>query len=131
MADGESAEQILVQLEDGYVDTNGAVHTALVLRLPTGADESAVAPQMRKNASLGKNALLARCLKSLGDVPAHRLSALGPRILAELTMTDRRLIDKALNSAAPGVDLIRSVECTACGNEYKTSLDLSHFLALD
>lgn len=38
---------------------------------------------------------------SLGDVPAHRLNALGPKLLADLTMTDRRLIDKALNSAAP------------------------------
>jgi hypothetical protein len=90
-----------------------------------------VAPQMRKNASLGKNALLARCMKSLGDVPQHRLNAIGPKLLAELTMTDRRLIDRALNSAAPGVDLIRSLECPACGHEFKSSLDLSHFLALD
>lgn len=131
LADDESAGEVRVQLEDGYVDASGVVHTALVMRLPTGADESAVAPQMRKNASLGKNALLARCLKSLGDVPAHRLNALGPKLLADLTMTDRRLIDKALNSAAPGVDLIREMECPACGNEFKASLDLSHFLALD
>ena len=92
--------------EDGYVDKDGQVHKALRMRLPTGADESAVAPQMRQNASLGKNALLSRCLKSLGDLPKHRLEAIGPKILADLTMTDRRLIDKALNQAAPGVDLI-------------------------
>lgn len=131
LADDESAGELRVLLEDGYVDASGVVHTALVMRLPTGADESAVAPQMRKNASLGKNALLARCLKSLGDMPAHRLSALGPKLLSDLTMTDRRLIDKTLNSAAPGVNLIREIECPACGNEFKASLDLSHFLALD
>jgi hypothetical protein len=131
LADDESAAEVRVQLEDGYVDASGVVHTALVMRLPTGADESAVAPQMRKNASLGKNALLSRCLKSLGDVPAHRLNALGPKLLSDLTMTDRRLIDKALNSAAPGVNLIRDIECPDCGNEFKSSLDLTHFLALD
>ena len=77
------------------------MHTALTLRLPTGADEEAVAPQMRENASLGKNALLARCMKTLGDLPKHRLEALGPKILAELTLTDRRLIDQALNERRP------------------------------
>lgn len=131
LAEDESAGDIRIELEDGYIDNQGQLHTALVMRLPTGADESAVAPQMRKNASLGKNALLARCMKSLGDVPAQRLNALGPKLLADLTMTDRRLIDKALNSAAPGVDLIRALECPACGHEFKSSLDMSHFLALD
>jgi hypothetical protein len=131
MSEDESVGEIRIKLEDGYIDPQGQLHDALVMRLPTGADESAVASQLRKNASLGKNALLARCLKSLGDVPAHRLSALGPKLLAELTMTDRRLIDRALNSAAPGVDLIRVMDCPACGQEFKASLDLSRFLALD
>lgn len=131
LEEGCSPDDVVVQLEDGYIDPSGAVHTALTLRLPTGADETAVAPQMRKNASLGKNALLARCIKSLGDVPKHRLNALGPKILADLTMTDRRLIDRALNSSAPGIDLIRTIECGSCGHEFKASLDLSRFLALD
>ncbi|MES3153127.1 hypothetical protein [Sphingomonas faeni] len=131
LEDGERVEQIPVELEDGYLDRAGMLHTAMVLRLPTGADESAVAAQMRKNPSLGKNALLARCMVALGDVPAHRLEALGPKILVDLTMTDRRLIDRALNSAAPGVDLIRPIECPACGNEFKANLDLSRFLAME
>lgn len=46
LAAGESAEEIRVELEDGYVDKDGSVHTALTLRLPTGEDESQVAPQM-------------------------------------------------------------------------------------
>lgn len=131
LENGHAPDDVVVQLEDGYLDPNGDMHTALTLRLPTGADETAVAPQMRKNASLGKNALLARCIKSLGEVPKHRLNALGPKILSDLTMTDRRLIDRALNSAAPGVDLIRAIECSNCGQEFKANLDLSHFLALD
>ncbi|OYY91541.1 MAG: hypothetical protein B7Y45_03010 [Sphingomonas sp. 28-66-16] len=131
LAEGERVDTVPVELEDGYVDKAGNLQTAMVLRLPTGADESAVAAQMRKNASLGKNALLARCMVALGDVPAHRLEALGPKILVDLTMTDRRLIDRALNSGAPGVDLIRPIECPACGNEFKANLDLSRFLAVE
>lgn len=128
--EGESQEDVAVELEDGYVDRDGQVHTALTMRLPTGADEEAVAPQMRENASLGKNALLARCMKSLGEMPAHRLEALGSRVMSELTMTDRRLIDRALNDAAPGVDLVRELECGRCGKTFTASLDLSNFLAL-
>lgn len=131
LAHGESPDEIVVELEDGYTDKDGQVHTALTLRLPTGEDEEAVASQVRQNASLGKNALLARCLKSLGDIPRHRLEALGSRILSELTMTDRRLIDKALNQSAPGIDLIREIECINCGHVFKSSLDMTHFLALE
>jgi hypothetical protein len=128
--EGEEQRDVSVELEDGYVDREGQVHTALTLRLPTGADEEAVAPQMRDNASLGKNALLARCAKSLGELPTHRLEALGPRIMSDLTMTDRRLIDRALNEAAPGVDLVRQIECPRCAKTFSATLDLSNFLAL-
>jgi hypothetical protein len=129
--EGEPPDDVVVELEDGYVDKDSSVHTALTLRLPTGADEEAVAPQLRKNPSLGKNALLARCMKSLGDLPQHRLEAIGPKIMADLTLSDRRLIDRALNQAAPGIDLFREIECPHCGHEFKTSLDMTHFLSLE
>jgi hypothetical protein len=131
LPDGESIDDVALELKDGYVDRDGQLHTALRLRLPVGADEEAVAPQVRQNASEGKNALLSRCMRSLGDVPQHRLEAIGPRILADLTLTDRRLIDRALNEAAPGVDLVRTIECSHCGHSFKSTLDLSHFLALE
>lgn len=130
LPEGEEQVEAAVELEDGYVDREGQVHTALRLRLPTGADEEAVAPQMRENASVGKNALLARCMKSLGEVPQYRLEGMGPKIMSELTMTDRRLIDKALNEAAPGADLVRSIECGGCGKTFSASLDLTNFLAM-
>jgi hypothetical protein len=129
--DGEQPEDIVVDLEDGFADKDGQVHSALTLRLARGDDETAVAGQMRKNASLGKNSLLARCIKSLGDLPRQRLEALGPKILADLTLADRRLIDRAFNSAAPGVNLIRELECPSCSAEFKSSLDMTHFLVLD
>ncbi len=131
LLEGESPEEIRVELEDGWIDRDDSVHTALTLRLPTGEDEEIVASQMRQNASLGKNALLARCLKSLGDVAKHRLEAMGPKILSDLTMTDRRLIDRALNEAAPGINLVRQVECPSCGRSFSAALDLSRFLAVE
>ncbi|NNF58456.1 MAG: hypothetical protein HKN04_09460 [Rhodothermaceae bacterium] len=131
VADAASPDEVYVDLEDGYVDREDQVHVSLRLRLPTGEDEEAVAPQLRKNASLGKNALLARCLRSLGDVPRQRLEAMGPKILADLTMSDRRRIDRALNEHAPGVDLTRQIDCPNCGHEFKTTMDLSRFLSLE
>lgn len=131
LADGEPPEDIAVELRDGYLDRDGTVHTALTLRLARGSDETAAAPQMRKNASLGKNALLARCMKSLGDLPAHRLDALGPKILADLTLTDRRQIDRAFNEGTPGIDLIRELDCPSCGHELRASLDMTNFLAME
>jgi hypothetical protein len=131
LAAGEEPEDIVVELEDGYVDRDGNVHTSMTLRLARGDDESAVAPQMRKNPSLGKNALLARCMKSLGDLPAYRIEALGPRIMSDLTLADRRLIDRAFNEGAPGIDLIRELDCPSCGADFKATLDMTRFLASD
>lgn len=129
--DGQQLEEITVELQDGYWDKDNVCHTTVVLTLPRGTDETAVAPMTRKNPSLGKNALLARCVTRIGDMPKHRMEALGPRIFSELTLTDRRLIDRALNKAAPGIDLSRDCECPSCGAEIKTNLDLTHFLSLD
>jgi len=131
LQNGHGPDEILLELEDGYLDREGQVHTAITLRLPTGADEEAVADQTRRNASEGKNALLARCLLSLGDLPKNRMEAIGPRILSDLTLTDRRMIDRAINEQAPGVDLIREIECIECGDVFRTTVDLSHFLALE
>jgi predicted RNA-binding Zn-ribbon protein involved in translation (DUF1610 family) len=131
LPEGEALEDVQVELEDGYWDTENRRHASLTLTLPRGIDESAVAPIIRKNPSLGKNALLARCIKSFGDIPMRRVEALGPKLFADLTLTDRRLIDKALNRAAPGVDLLRELDCMSCGEQIKTNLDMTHFLALD
>lgn len=131
LGDGETPDDIVVELEDGFWDKNDVCHTSVTLRLPRGEDETAVATQMRSNPSLGKNALLARCIKSFGDMPRHRIEALGPKLLADLTLTDRRRIDRALNDAAPGVELLRHLECPSCGNEFRATLDMTHFFALE
>ncbi|MFI6289878.1 hypothetical protein ACIBCM_34970 [Streptomyces sp. NPDC051018] len=126
----EVPEDLVVQLEDGYVDRSGTVFDVLVFRHPTGADEERIAGAVRENAAHGKNALLARCLKSMGDMPRPRMEALGSAVFNDLTLSDRRLIDHAMNNGGPGINLRRPVNCGGCGREYGATLDMSNFLAV-
>ena len=125
---GSLPEDMMVQLDDGYVDRNGEVYQTLLFRYPTGLDEERIAPAVRENASRGKNALLARCLTSMGDVPEAKLQALGTSIFADLTLADRGAIDHAMNNGGPGIKLRRTVLCDNCGREYEAALDMSNFL---
>jgi hypothetical protein len=128
--DGGGAPDITVQLEDGYEDAQGHVHTTMVFRLPTGRDEERIAPEMKDNPSKGVNALLARCLKTVGDMPDAKREALGTRLIADLTMPDRLRIERAMRQQMPGVDLRRSLECDECGHTFDVTLDLTSFFSL-
>jgi hypothetical protein len=131
LGDGEVATDVVVELEDGYLDGGTDVHTSLAFRYPCGMDEEKVAPAMRENASQGKNALMARCLRSVGDMDRSRMEALGTAIFNDLTLGDRAIIDKALNNGtSPGVKLRRDVTCNACTRKFTASLDFSNFLAV-
>ena len=130
LGENEELAEVTVELQDGFWDKDQC-HTSMSLTLPRGVDETLAAPLIRKNPSTGKNALLARCLTKLGDMPKHRLEQLGSRIFQELTLTDRRLIDKALNQMAPGIDLTRDCTCPSCGGDIRVSLDMTHFLSPD
>lgn len=128
LAVGELPQDVVVELEDGYVDRAGEVYRTFVFRLPTGSDEEKITSVARENASRGKNALMARCIVSLGDMPRGRVEALGTSVFNDLTLADRALIDAALNSDGPGVDVRRQLACPGCGREYEVTLDLSGFL---
>lgn len=125
---GELPEDIVVELEDGYVDREGELYTTMVFRYPKGSDEEKIAVSTRENASRGKNALMARCLVALGDMPKERIETLGTSIFNDLTLGDRALIDSVLNEGGPGVDMSRTVTCLGCGRDYEVTLDLSNFL---
>jgi hypothetical protein len=126
---GDVPEDIVVELEDGYVDREGDVYEHAVFRYPTGVDEERIAAQTRENASLGKNALMARCLRALGDMPETNVQTLGTSIFSDMTLTDRALIDDALSGDdSLGVRMQRDVVCSSCGREFKAALDMSSFL---
>jgi len=125
----EGAPDVRVELEDGYVDTDGALYTTMVFRLPTGTDEERVATTLKGNASEGMSALLTRCLVEVGDMPQQRREMIGTKVIADLTLGDRSRIDRAFRHEMPGVELIREVECEACGRRAERNLDLSSFFS--
>jgi hypothetical protein len=126
---GDLPEDIVVHLEDGYLDRSGEVYDTMVFRYPLGIDEEKIASTIRENASQGKNALMARCLKALGDMPQQRVEALGTAIFSDLTLSDRAVIDRALNEGGPGLKMRREITCSSCGRQFIATLDLSNFLA--
>lgn len=129
-ADGPAPAEIVVELEDGYLDKGGEVYTEVAFRLPTGADEEKISGVIKENPSRGMNALLTRCLVGLGDMPGERRQALGTKILNDLTMADRLRIERAFRQEMPGVDLTQEIECDACGRSFRTSLDLTGFFSM-
>ena len=129
LADGALPEDTVVRLDDGFVDSNGDVQDTFVFRPPTGADEEKIAPAVRENASHGKNALMARCLKTVGDMPNPRVEALGTSIFNDLTLKDRAIIDRALNNGGPGIKIRRDIVCDNCGRRFTATLDFSNFLS--
>jgi hypothetical protein len=126
--DGGLADaEVRVTLKDGYRDPDGNWQRELVFGLPTGEDEEAAAGRKDNNPSRQRDALLARCLRQVGTLEQRRIQAMGVRILADLSLGDRRLIQKALDEAAPGPNLTRTITCDGCGEEFRTALDMSHF----
>ena len=122
--------EVTVELVDGYRDPDGEIQRELVFGLPTGADEEAAGALRDANPARQRDVLLARCLLRVGELEPRRMRALGPRVLAELSMSDRRLIQAALDAAAPGPDLTRSVVCDHCLEEFRAALDMSHFFPI-
>ena len=129
LEEGEFPRDMVVDLEDGYQDRNGTLYETMVFRYPTGDDEERIAPIIRENASHGKNALMARCLKAVGDMPRPRVEVLGTSIFNDLTLSDRALIDKVLNNGGPGIQMRRELVCNNCGRQFTATLDLSNFLS--
>jgi hypothetical protein len=127
---GEYTKEIVVELEDGYEDKGGEVHTTMVFRLPTGEDEERTASTVKENASQGMNALLTRCLTGLGTMPAPRREALGTKLISDLTMSDRARIERTMRAEMPGVDMTQKILCENCGRSFQSSLDLTRFFSL-
>jgi hypothetical protein len=133
--DGEITSRIVVELEDGYEEGQrngepGDVHYTMVFRLPTGEDEEKVASAIRDNPARGMNALLARCLESVGTMPAERREVLGTRLFNDLTMADRARIEQTFRSEMPGYDLTQEVSCDHCNRPFQSSVDLTRFFSL-
>ena len=128
--EGQTLADITLELEDGYVDRDGTLHTELALTLPRGVDEEFVSPMAAKDPLKAQDALILRCIKRFGTLPKAALEAYGVKILRDLTLGDRQRLHQALNGQMPGVDFYRSVRCGQCGTTFEGVLDVSNFFTL-
>ena len=127
LEDNQVPADISLVLEDGYVDRQGVLHNTIMLRLPRGADEEFVAPMAEKDPLKAEDALLLRCIQSFGTLQKSVLEAYGVKILRDLTLGDRHLLQQALNEQTAGVNFLRPLTCGHCGIGFSGVMDISHF----
>lgn len=121
---------IRVELDDGYRDAEGVIHTAIELRLPRGDDEEFVTQMTGNDPLRARDALVLRCTQSFGTMRRATFEGLGLKILRDLTLGDRRKIYQALDDDAPGVNFRRTVVCERCGERSRTILEAASFFDL-
>ena len=129
--DGASDGEIEVHVVDGWHDSDGSVHRDFTFRLPTGEDEEAANGLRDDNPTRQRDALITRCLVDVEGLEPRRMRALGTRLLADLSMSDRRLIGRRFDDAVPGPELVRQVTCDRCGEDFRHTIDMSHFFDLE
>jgi hypothetical protein len=125
----EQLSDIDVQLVDGYEDREGNTHKALVLTLPKGSDEEFIFGAAAEDPMRAQDALLLRCIRRFGTLPKATLEAYGVKILRDLTMGDRQILQRALGAEMPGVDFVRTIQCERCGSTFQAALDTSVFFS--
>jgi hypothetical protein len=128
--EGQPLADITMELEDGYLDRDGKLHTELVLTLPRGVDEEFVSPMVAKDPLKAQDALILRCIKGFGTLPKAALEAYGVKILRDLTLGDRQRLQQALNGQLPGVNFQHPISCGQCGATFEGVLDVSNFFSL-
>ena len=127
--EGETAGDVSVLLEDGYIDRAGEAHTEVVLGMPRGVDEEFVSSMAEKDPLRAQDVLLLRCIRRFGSLTPAALEAYGIKVLRDLTMGDRHLLFHALNSQMPGVDFQTTVHCDSCGASFRGAIDVTNFFA--
>lgn len=127
LEESQTLADITLQLEDGYIDREGALHTEIVLSLPRGVDEEFVSTMAEKDPLRAQDVLLLRCIRRFGSLPEAALEAYGIKILRDLTMGDRHRLYQALNSQMPGVDFQCPVRCSSCGTSFQGIMDVTNF----
>ena len=126
---GEKIEvelSILDVLQEEYDDAAAEYEEALGIgdtrklvrfRVPTGADQEAVASMARTDVAGAARALLERCVVSVaGRDPAEDLDEIGD------------LVAKRWEQLDPQAETTLRFVCPNCGSEFETSLDAGSFL---
>jgi len=109
-------------LPGGYVDQDGELHQEAHIREINGADEEAMARELRNpNVSVAKvvDLLLKRCVLEVGP---HRAT---PQILGEMLAGDRASMMLAIRVLTFGSDWeVEEFPCRLCGKNFGTVVEL-------
>ena len=127
MHDGEILQPIDLTLEDGYIDRKGSRHSEIEVTLPNGEDEEFISQYLEDDPLNAEEIMMLRCIQKFGDLPKAEIEAYGQKILRDLTLGDRRKLQKAFISNTPGVDFQRNIQCDSCGAQFSGILDVSNF----
>jgi len=91
-------------------------------RLPTGADQEAVSPLLARNEAAAATLLLSRCIERIGDAAATLES------VQRLSAAARLEIERAMEAAAPGIELTVEAKCPQCGRAFAVPFDVQDLL---
>ncbi|NTU84767.1 MAG: hypothetical protein HGA45_36285 [Chloroflexales bacterium] len=114
----------VLQLSEGAAldDGAGGLHREVAFRLPNGADQEALAHLVGRNEARALSLLLQRCLMRVGPFEAP-----GPGLVEALSPLARMEIERAMEQAAPRINLTMESTCPVCGHDYALPFDLQGF----
>jgi hypothetical protein len=116
----DAPREIEFVLKDG-VEWEGKIHKKGVLRFSNGIDQEAVFSSGNSGLGTVRTAILARCLKKLGDI---RL--ISTEIVRRMTIRDRNYL-QGLMLKLPGPNLTLSRECFSCGQNFEVPIPIADF----
>jgi len=108
------------ELPCGYLDSEGNLHTSVVVREMTGEEEEILAARsMQGNKKI--NMILSRCTQQVGDFNGGSVE----RIIPDLTQGDRVYLLIAIRRASLGDEMPFATKCPACEQDARFVLDLA------
>ena len=119
----ESSTDLIIPVEPPFMLNDEEV-TEAVLRLSTGADAEVLAPLAEKNMGEANTALLRIVTKRLGSKTTMTNSIFGG-----MSLKYRQYFAKKLKELSPGPRMDVMVNCSSCGNAFKTTIPASAFLS--
>jgi hypothetical protein len=108
--------------EAALVDEDGQAHREVEFRLPDGGDQEAISPLLARDEAAALTALLGRCVQRIGKVDAP-----GEESLRRLPAWGRAEIERAMEDAAPRLELTMELRCPECGRPFSMPLELQDF----
>lgn len=120
------------ELPDGIIMVDDNDNSEIIckkgkLRMPTGAVEEVIASSHNTMNNVGKanSLILSGCIMEI-----EHIRKVDKYVLQAMSRVDREYLSALLNSAKCGPDLLASIVCDNCDNEYKFMLQLPYFFTV-